>query len=131
MLTSFAQKLPEWQDTEIVEVNREDPHASRFSFDFREKALAGDMRASSNYLSLNGIWKFQWSPNPELRPADFYIQGYDDSGWNDLEKSKLVFLNVDWKQMGVGGDNSWGARTHSEYTIRAEPIAYSFVISPL
>ena len=39
--------------------------------------------------------------------------------------------NVDWKQMGVGGDDSWGARTHAEYTIRAEPLEYSYLISPL
>ena len=26
----------------------------------------------------------------------------------DLEKSDQVFLNVDLKQMGVGGDDSWG-----------------------
>ena len=49
----------------------------------------------------------------------------------DLEKSEKVFLNVDWKQMGVGGDNSWGARTHAEYVLRAEPMKYSYKISPL
>jgi len=49
----------------------------------------------------------------------------------DLEKSGKVFLNVDWKQMGVGGDNSWGARTHAEYVLRAEPMEYSYMISPL
>jgi beta-galactosidase len=49
----------------------------------------------------------------------------------DLQKSDKVFLNVDWKQMGLGGDNSWGARTHAEYLLRAEPMAYSYMISPL
>ncbi len=49
----------------------------------------------------------------------------------DLERSEQVFLNVDWKQMGVGGDNSWGARTHAEYLLPAEPMKYSYVISPL
>mgnify|MGYP001822288971 CR=1 FL=1 len=28
----------------------------------------------------------------------------------------LVTLNLDLQQMGVGGDTSWGARTHPEYT---------------
>ena len=49
----------------------------------------------------------------------------------DLERSEQVFLNVDWKQMGVGGDDSWGAPTHAEYKLQAEPIKYSFMISPL
>jgi len=49
----------------------------------------------------------------------------------DLQKSEKVFLNVDWKQMGVGGDNSWGARTHAGYTIRSQPLEYSYVIAPV
>jgi beta-galactosidase len=49
----------------------------------------------------------------------------------DLEKSEQVFLSVDWKQMGVGGDDSWGARTHAEYMIRSVPLEYSYLISPL
>lgn len=49
----------------------------------------------------------------------------------DLVRSEKVFLNVDWKQMGVGGDNSWGAPIHAEYKLRAEPMKYSYVISPL
>ena len=49
----------------------------------------------------------------------------------DLERSESVFLNVDWKQMGVGGDDSWGARTHSPYLIPCGPLKYSFIIVPL
>jgi beta-galactosidase len=49
----------------------------------------------------------------------------------DLERSENIFLNVDWKQMGVGGDNAWGARTHVEYVLPAVPMEYSYIISPL
>ncbi|HER07700.1 MAG TPA: beta-galactosidase, partial [Bacteroides sp.] len=49
----------------------------------------------------------------------------------DLERSEEVFLNVDWRQMGVGGDNAWGARPHAEYTLRAIPMGYSYVLSPV
>jgi beta-galactosidase len=49
----------------------------------------------------------------------------------DLERSEKVFLNVDWKQMGVGGDNSWGARPHAEYVLPSAPMEYSYIISPL
>jgi beta-galactosidase len=49
----------------------------------------------------------------------------------DLTRSEKVFLNVDWKQMGVGGDNSWGARTHASYVIRPQPLKFSFLIQPL
>ena len=33
--------------------------------------------------------------------------------------------------MGVGGDNSWGARTHAAYTIKAEPKEFWFVLKPV
>jgi len=32
----------------------------------------------------------------------------------DVRKRDLVTLNMDYKQMGVGGDNRWGARPHDE-----------------
>lgn len=39
---------------------------------------------------------------------------------------KLISVNLDYKQMGVGGDNSWGARTHPQYTLTDKNYAYSF-----
>jgi len=45
-------------------------------------------------------------------------------------ESNTVF--VDSKIHGVGGDNSWGARTHPEYTLAGDkPHKLSFAISPL
>jgi beta-galactosidase len=32
--------------------------------------------------------------------------------------------------MGVGGDNSWGARTHKEYRLEGSTYSYSFIIVP-
>ncbi|MFB0566015.1 MAG: glycoside hydrolase family 2 TIM barrel-domain containing protein [Candidatus Aminicenantaceae bacterium] len=47
-----------------------------------------------------------------------------------LKKRDLVTLNLDYKQMGVGGDNSWGARPHKEYTLPAQEYTYSFRLRP-
>lgn len=49
----------------------------------------------------------------------------------ELNNRNFVTLNIDYKQMGVGGDNSWGARPHPEYTLPAKPYTYSFRITPL
>jgi beta-galactosidase len=38
----------------------------------------------------------------------------------------MVVLNIDFGQMGVGGDNSWGARTHPEYSLTENRYSYSF-----
>lgn len=35
-------------------------------------------------LSLNGTWKFHWSPDPDHLPEGFEAPGYDDSAWDDL-----------------------------------------------
>ncbi len=47
-----------------------------------------------------------------------------------IEKGSYSTLFVDYGQMGVGGNNTWGARTQSEYCIPAEQMSYSFVIMP-
>ena len=42
-----------------------------------------------------------------------------------------ITLNVDLQQTGVGGDNSWGARAHDQYTLWPQPLSYSYRIRPL
>jgi beta-galactosidase len=48
----------------------------------------------------------------------------------DLKRRQAVFVNIDFKQMGVGGDNSWGARPHKQYTLPAKDYKFSFSIRP-
>jgi beta-galactosidase len=49
----------------------------------------------------------------------------------EMERREDITLDIDMEQTGVGGDDSWGARTHDEYTIWPEPMSYSFRIRPL
>ncbi len=48
----------------------------------------------------------------------------------DLVKRDLVTWNLDYKQMGVGGDDSWGARPHDEYTLFPKEYEYTFRLRP-
>jgi beta-galactosidase len=48
----------------------------------------------------------------------------------DLTRRDLVTLNVDLGQMGVGGDTSWGARPHPQYTLSAGAYTYRFRMRP-
>lgn len=50
---------------------------------------------------------------------------------NDLEKQAFNEVHVDMKQMGVGGNNSWGARPLKQYRIPAREYEYEFVIRPI
>jgi beta-galactosidase len=45
---------------------------------------------------------------------------------NDVKERNLVSVNIDYKQMGLGGDNSWGAFTHPEYLLKDSVYNYSF-----
>ncbi|HRX86286.1 MAG TPA: glycoside hydrolase family 2 TIM barrel-domain containing protein [Phycisphaerae bacterium] len=47
-----------------------------------------------------------------------------------LPRRDFVTLNIDLRQMGVGGDDSWGAQPHEEYRIPAQPYAYRFRLRP-
>ncbi len=47
-----------------------------------------------------------------------------------IEPGNLVRWNIDHKQMGLGGDTSWGRHVHDQYTIPAREYRYAFVIEP-
>jgi beta-galactosidase len=49
-----------------------------------------------------------------------------------LPTRETTTVNIDHLVHGVGGDNSWGARTHPEYTIPGDkPLEYSFTLTPV
>ena len=51
--------------------------------------------------------------------------------WVDLEPREDVTLHVDYRQMGVGGDDSWGAVPHHEYTLWPGEMSFRYLIRPL
>jgi beta-galactosidase len=48
-----------------------------------------------------------------------------------MEYRENITFNIDLEQTGVGGDDSWGKRTHEEYTVWPGPLSYSFRLRPL
>lgn len=52
----------------------------------------------------------------------------------DPQAEKLVDLFIDYRMMGVGGDNSWGATPHAPYLIRPgkdNVMSYGFTLIPV
>ncbi len=49
----------------------------------------------------------------------------------DIPKRDLVNINIDYKQMGVAGDNSWGAMAMEKYQIKPENLSFEYVIKPV
>ncbi|KAA3640214.1 MAG: DUF4981 domain-containing protein [Bacteroidetes bacterium] len=49
----------------------------------------------------------------------------------DLIPGAVISWNIDLKQMGLGGDTSWGRHVHDEYTLSEKKYDYSFRITPV
>ena len=50
----------------------------------------------------------------------------------EIRRSEDITVNLDHRQMGVGGDDSWGARTHPEYMLPAGQVyRYEVRLVPL
>ena len=60
--------------------------------------------------------------------ADLEAAGHD----YQLPRQAAITVNLDLQLHGVGGDNSWGAKTHPQYTLPGgEPYRYSFTLWPV
>lgn len=68
----------------------------------------------------------------------------DFSAWqytqDQLERAKhdyelgprdFITVNLDWRQRGVGGVNSWGEHTLPQYTLRGKHFEYEFLLKPV
>ena len=49
---------------------------------------------------------------------------------SDVVPRDIVSLNIDYDQMGVGGDDSWGKRTLSKYALTELHYEYGFTLQP-
>ena len=84
---SKAQVHHDWEDNHILQINRE-PARAYFIPYAQQK---GDRQ-----LSLNGIWKFQWTKTPEERIKDFWQTNFDCSAWAEMK------VPANWEVNGYG-----------------------------
>lgn len=66
------------------------------------------------------------------------ISDFDSGNWkrqkhtSDIKSTDKIYLSIDAKQVGIGGDTSWGksglAKPH--YRLKPEDCSYKFIISP-
>ena len=92
--------------------------------------------------------RFIGSPEFSFAVHNNTTDDYDDGAWrnskrkdalgnpknshlNGIKPRDLLNLNIDYRQMGVGGDNSWGAKPHNQYLIWPKDYTYSFIIQPI
>jgi beta-galactosidase len=95
--TPGASSAPDWENQQVLQRNREAPHASLMPFPSIEEAQAAKGREDSPfYLSLAGDWAFHWAPDPDHRPAGFQAPGFDAGGWETIP------VPSNWQLRGYG-----------------------------
>lgn len=68
-------------DPEIFRVGQLPPHSDHHFFESDEEYRMGKTALSQ---SLNGKWKFFWSPNASERPCDFYKEDADITDFHEI-----------------------------------------------
>jgi len=89
----FTHAQERWQDPNVNEVNREPMHSAFFAYESEAAAVQACKESSSNFMSLNGTWKFNWVEHAWQRPSDFYSVGLNDKGWGEMPVPGLWELN--------------------------------------
>ncbi|MDE6514197.1 MAG: discoidin domain-containing protein, partial [Muribaculaceae bacterium] len=90
----------EWENPQVLALNKEQPHAYFFNFASVDKALKVLPEHSLYYVNLNGTWKFNWVNHPDKRPIGFSDPSYDVSAWDDIQVPGC------WNVQGIQKDGS-------------------------
>ncbi len=99
-LLSFAQNN-DWENPEVIGINKEASHAFFISYNSEKNAFKDELK-TNHYKSLNGIWKFKWSKNPNERSKAFYELNSKDlrdsipvpSNWEMHEYGYKHYTNI-------------------------------------
>jgi beta-galactosidase len=82
--------------------------------------------ATGRGLRVSGPVPFEFTARP-YSMEDLAAATHD----YQLPRRDFNEILLDHKQMGVGGDNSWGARVHDEFSVKVQPYSYSLVFEPI
>ena len=99
---SFSQqqenRYKEITNPKLVDINKLDPRSSFFSFNTAKEARDASLTSKgSEFILLNGVWKFNFTENFDERPkSDFYKENFDASSWNDIQ------VPGSWEMQGFG-----------------------------
>lgn len=91
-----AEATPPWEDPGLVQIGREPARSWFVPLAPDDTWEAGQPTSSSRVVSLNGSWRFHWSPDPDARPADFHRPNFEVSDWASIE------VPGNWQLQGFG-----------------------------
>ena len=82
-----AQTMHDWENHHVLQINCEPARAAFTPFSVQK----GDRS-----MSLDGTWKFRWTPVPGERIIDFYQTDFNDKDWKDFP------VPANWEVNGYG-----------------------------
>ena len=88
VVVTVPPDAPDWENPNVVGINKEPYHATL--------DLPCGISGRSDVMTLDGRWKFKWSPDPQSRPENFYREDYDCSAWDD------ILVPCPWQLQGFG-----------------------------
>ncbi|HLP04426.1 MAG TPA: glycoside hydrolase family 2 TIM barrel-domain containing protein [Paludibacter sp.] len=91
-----AKTANDWENPTVFQINREPARATFLPFADKQAAILDVYESSPWYSSLNGKWKFQWSPTPGQRPVDFYKPDFYVENWKEIQ------VPSNWELNGYG-----------------------------
>ena len=96
-------QIHDWENPAVIGINKEKAHATF--------VLPSEKASDQRVVSLNSLWHFKWSPDPESRPANFYKQDYSVAQWD------LIQVPGNWQMQGFG----MPIYTNMSYPFRRNP----------
>ena len=94
---SIANEKHDWENPHVLGINKLPYHVTL--------GLPSEVGKRPDVVSLDGDWKFFWSPNPEGRPIGFEAEGFDVSAWDNIAVpgnwqmqnfGKPIYINISY-----------------------------------
>lgn len=93
--TDLISQPFDWETEQILERNREPMRTYAHQYETSSKIKSFSL-ANSDYMSLNGNWRFAWSRDFKSSPKHFHKFKYDVSNWDKIE------VPSNWQMKGYG-----------------------------
>jgi beta-galactosidase len=87
---SQGQNPIEIQDAQIISVNKLPARTLIWPSPTIEEAEHANYENSTWVKSLNGQWRFHWSPDPKSRPVDFYKSSFQSKDWTTIDVPSTI-----------------------------------------
>jgi len=92
---AFAKKSNDWENPDVIHINKMPARATAYSFDNTEQALKRD-RNNASIKMLNGEWKFNFVDKSQDRPLNFFEKDFNSNSWSTIP------VPSNWELQGYG-----------------------------